>query len=240
MDVFDSISRRKSCRKYIPEPLSAKQLEEIQAVLDTCEPLFPDASLNYRFATETAGMFHVKAPHYLVVSGQGKEGEQENAGFIGQQLMLWLNAHELGGVWLGASKDATAHRKSSDIIVIAFGKPEGPPHRELSDFKRKHISEITNVPDDECIKAVQLAPSGMNIQPWYFEKTDDRLLVYRQLLKPPMSLAYKLTKVDMGIALRHYAVACRHFGKPFRFYAGRNADTKKGYLFFGHVDIAEE
>lgn len=239
MDLFDAINRRKSCRKYISEPLSAKQLEEIEAILKTFEPLFPDAPLSYRFTTETAGMFHVKAPHYLIISGQGKKGEQENAGFIGQQCMLWLNAHELGSVWLGGSKDATAPRDSSDIIVIAFGNPEAPPHREKSEFKRKNISEITNIIDDECIKAVHLAPSGLNLQPWFFEKSGDKLLVYRQLLKPPMSLVYKLTKIDIGIALCHYAVACKHFGKPFKFYADDSSEAKKGYEFFGYASVLD-
>lgn len=239
MDLFDSIRRRKASRNYLADPLSEKQLEEIKTALNTFKPLYPDAPLNVRFAYETKGIFHVKAPHYLIISGQGKKGEEENAGFIGQQLMLWLDSHGLGGVWLGASRDATKERSHLDIIVLAFGKPQGSPHRTLSEFKRKPISAITNAPNDECIKAVHLAPSGLNLQPWYLEKTRDKLLFYRQLLKPPMSLAYKLTRVDMGIALCHYAVACGHFGKPFRFHAGGHAEAKRGYQYHGYVDITD-
>jgi nitroreductase len=165
VDLYHTISRRKSCRKYTQEPLTESQLDEIKKVLDLFEPLYPNAPIEYRFTSETKGLFQVKAPHYLVFSGKDKDGEQENAGFIGQKLMLWLNAHELGGVWLGASKDATKQRTRADIIVLAFGKPEGSPHRKISEFKRKPISEITNAVEDECIKAVHLAPSGMNIQP---------------------------------------------------------------------------
>ncbi len=236
MDLFQSISRRKSCRKYLADPLSEEQLTQVEAALDSFLPLYPGISLSYRLATETKGMFHVKAPHYLVISGHGEENEQENAGFIGQQLMLWLDAHELGGVWLGASKDATKAHSSSDIIVLAFGQPDGSPHRAKSEFKRKVISDITNNPNDKCIKAVHLAPSGMNIQPWYLENKAGRVLVYRQLLRPPLSLAYRLTRIDMGIALCHYAVACRHFAKPFRFHPGGEADPKKGYAFFGSIE----
>jgi len=239
MDLFDSISRRKACRNYLAEPLSEKQLAEIETALNAFEPLFPDISLNYRFASETKGLFHVKAPHYLIMSGQGKEGEEENAGFIGQQLMLWLDSHDLGGVWLGGSRDATKERSSSDIIVLAFGKPEGSPRRTLSEFKRKPLADVTNAPDDECIKAAHLAPSGINIQPWYFEKTSDKLLIYRQILKPPMSLAYKLTRVDIGIALCHYAVACEHFGKSFHFHPGGKAPAKKGYRYYGYLEVAD-
>lgn len=240
MDLFDSISRRKSCRKYNLEPLSDEQLKEIEAALDSFEPLFEDVPLSYRFVRETKGMFHVLAPHYLIISGPGKEGEQENAGFIGQQLMLWLNNRGLGSVWLGASRDATNSQKRSDIIIIALGKPETSPYREPSEFRRKDISEVTNAVDDQCIQAMHLAPSGLNVQPWYFEKTSDKLLIYRQILKPPISLAYKLTQVDIGIALCHYMIACQHFNKPFNFHVGKKAESKKGYKYFGYVDLSDE
>lgn len=236
MDLYHSIGRRKSCRNYKQEPLAPSQLAEMKQALDSFEPLYPDAPIEYRLTSETKGMFQVKAPHYLVFSGRGEEGEQENAGFIGQQLMLWLDAHDLGGVWLGASKDATAQRTREDIIILAFGEPEGSPHRAVSEFRRKPISDITNAEEDECIKAVHLAPSGMNIQPWYLKKREDTVGLYRQILKPPMSLAYKLTRIDMGIALCHYAVACDHFGKPFRFRAGGKAEERKGYEFMGEVN----
>jgi nitroreductase len=237
MDLFNSISQRKSCRKYIAEPFSLVELEEVEEVIKSFEPLFPDAPLSYRFVTATKGMFHVKAPHYLVISGKGEEGEQENAGFIGQQLMLWLNARGLGGVWLGASRDASEDRKPSDVIVIAFGKVEGSPNRKLSEFKRKDISEITNDTEDKGVKAIHLAPSGLNLQPWYFEKRAEKLIVYREILKLPMSLIYKLTKVDMGIALCHYAVTSRRYGASFDFQVGGSAAEKKGYEFFGHANI---
>lgn len=239
MDLFNAISRRKSCRKFVEEPFTQEQLSKIKDLLHSFKPLFPDISLNFRFTAETKGLFHVQAPHYLVISGEGKIGEQENAGFIGQQFMLWLNSQELGGVWLGASRDATTGQSGSDIIVLAFGKPEGSPHREITEFKRKDITEITNIPQNECVKAVHLAPSGLNSQPWFLEKAENNLLFYRQRLKPPVSLAYKLTKIDMGIALCHYAIACSHFGQPFNFHVSGKGPRKSGYDFFGIADIVD-
>lgn len=130
-DLYESIFRRKSCRRYLPEGFSQEELEEIRGVLEGFPVLHPEAPLDYRFTKETKGMFHVKAPHYLVISGTGKEGEDENAGFVGQQFMLWLDSQDLGGVWLGASKDATETKSSSDIIVIAFGRSEGEARRTI-------------------------------------------------------------------------------------------------------------
>lgn len=239
MDLFNSIKKRKSCRKYIDEPLNQEELKKIEETIKSFEPLFPDLTLNYRFISETKGMFQVNAPHYLVISGNGKEGEEENAGFIGEQFMLWLNTQGLGGVWLGASKDAGKNSKKDDIIIIGFGKVEGSPNRELSEFKRKDISKITNDIVDKGVKAIHLAPSGMNLQPWYFKKENDKLLVYRQIIKPPMSFLYKLTRVDIGIALCHYALASKHYGVDFKFHIGGKAEKIKGYEYYGYVNIID-
>ncbi|NLN83454.1 MAG: hypothetical protein GX138_03730 [Firmicutes bacterium] len=237
MNLFDSIDRRKSCRQYLDEPLSKELLNEIEGVLESFPLLFPQAPLSYRFTDKTKGMFHVQAPHYLVIGGLGKEGEQENAGFVGQQLTLWFNSRGLGSVWLGASRDATATRQAFDLIIIAFGQVEGSPNRAIDQFKRKEMTEITNASDDNLIEAVRLAPSGMNIQPWFIEKTENQYHFYRQILKAPLSFAYKLTKIDMGIALCHFTLACQNRGKDYSFNTKVEAETKKGYDFFASVEI---
>ena len=73
MDLINSISQRKSCRKYIDEPFDQVALEEVEAAIKGFKALFPNVSLNYRFVSSTKGMFHVKAPHYLVISGNAEE-----------------------------------------------------------------------------------------------------------------------------------------------------------------------
>jgi hypothetical protein len=233
VDLFEAINKRKSCRSYTGQPFDQRRLDGFHKVIDGFKSLYPDVPLEYRFVTETEGLFKVEAPHYLIVSGQGKEGEPENAGFIGEQLVLWFDRHDIGSVWLGKTKDVQRSRTGKDIITIAFGQPQGEVHRDESEFKRKPIDEITNAPDDPCIQAVRLAPSGMNLQPWYLEKADNKTLLYEQVLKPPVSLAYRKTAVDMGIALCHYALACRRFGKPFSFKRQSGLGDKRGYRLFG-------
>ena len=75
----------------------------------------------------------------------------------------------------------------------------------------------------------------MNTQPWYFEKQDEKVLVYEKKLKAPLSLAYKLSDIDMGIGLSHYFLACKEFGKPFRFACDASLPSKAGYLPFGII-----
>lgn len=234
MDLFDSINRRKSCRNYTQQPFDEAQLEEIRKAIDGFEPLYPDVPLAYRFVTRAKGILKVQAPHYLIISGQGKEGEAENAGFLFEQLILWFDAHKIGSVWLGKTKDME-DPNSKDLIAIAFGQSSESVHRSEDEFKRKPIHEITSDPQDPCIQAVHLAPSGMNLQPWYLEKCGDKVLLYKQSPKPPLSLVYKKTEVDMGIALCHYALACKHFDKPFVFTRKDGETDKKGLRLFGEI-----
>lgn len=235
MDLYDSIFQRKSCREYVETPLADECLKDIRNAIEGFKPLYPDVLIDYRFAAETKGLFRVKAPHYLIISGQGKEGEMESAGFLFQQLALWFDANELGCVWLGQAKDVQRNKNGKDIVAIAFGRTVGLMHRAVTEFKRKPIEEVTNTPEDARMKAVHFAPSGMNLQPWYLEKQREKVLLYEQILKTPLSLAYKKTKVDMGIALCHYALASRYIGKSFFFRRVNEGGNKEGYKLFGEI-----
>lgn len=236
MNLYPSIAQRKSCRKYDMKPLGTEALDKIARAIESFEPLYPDVPLDYRFTSKVKGRFHVDAPHYLIACGDGAPGEMEAAGFLFEQLALWFDAMDIGCVWLGSSKDTETTDTKQDIIVLAFGTAEGSVHRTLDQFKRVPISDITNAPDDPCIQAVHLAPSGMNTQPWYLEKQGEKVLVYEKKLKPPLSLAYKLSDIDMGIGLCHYAVACKEAGKSFLFTRDTGIPAKQGYLPFGVIE----
>lgn len=236
MNLYNSIAQRKSCRKYEMQPLPREQMTEIENAIQGFSPLTPAPTLAWRFTQQVKGLYHVAAPHYLIISGQGQPGEKENVGFLFQQLALWLDAQEIGCVWLGESKDTQVASTKGDIITIAFGHTAGPVHRTKEQFKRKPLEQITNSPDDPCIQAVHLAPSGMNTQPWYLEQQNGKVLVYKQKLKLPLSLVYKHSDIDMGIALCHYALACQELGKPFHFSRTDALPGKAGYLPFGIID----
>ena len=237
MDLFDAISKRKSCRAYADRPLDDEQLQKICDAIKGFTPLYPEQSLKWRFVKSLKGPFLVKAPHYLVVSGKGEKGEAENAGFIYQQLMLWFSTRGIGNLWQGGPKDVKRKKTSGkDIIAIAFGRPKEAVYRDISEFKRKPITEITNDPDDPRIQAAHLAPSGLNLQPWYFEKTDNQVLLYRENPKLGVGFVYKLTDLDMGIALCHYALACQRLGQPFVFKRRTEKGNKKGYELFGELE----
>ena len=62
-------------------------------------------------------------------------------------------------------------------------------------------------------------------------------MVYSQKPGRPYALVYKLTDPDMGIALCHYALACRHAGRAFVFQGKKGRSDQKGYELFGEITL---
>ncbi len=235
MTLYEAIKERKATRSFIKEPLSDKELDEIIVKLNSFELLSPESPVDFRIVSNTKGLFNVIAPHYLIISGRGRKKELENAGFIGEHFVLWLHTKGIGSVWQGKSKDVSDKRSDNDIVAIAFGRSNESIKRELFEFKRKDINKITNLPEDKLMKAVHLAPSGINLQPWYFKSEGKKIVVYRQNIKLPIRLLYKISDIDMGIALSHYSIACKNYNIDFKFDRVIAKSDKKGYKLFGEI-----
>jgi len=226
------ICKRKSIRKYDPVALDKETLAKVGQCIETVNPLYPDIKYSIEFAVKTKGMFNIKAPHYLVFGSEQKEGANENIGFIGQQLDLFLSEIGLGACWLGVSKpDDKGDYALPCIICMSFGKPAEPLHRDISEFKRKPLSEIIEGVDKR-LEAARLAPSGMNKQNWFFAASDGHIHCYRKKFNPLVGLMFdNLTEIDMGIALCHIAEESDNFV----FSKEQGAPSRSGYIYMGTV-----
>jgi len=226
------IRKRKSIRKYDPVTLDTDVLEKVKAQFEKLVPLYPDIQYSIEMTNKTKGMFNVKAPHYLVFGSEEKDGSLENIGFIGQQLDLFLSESGLGSCWLGAAKPEEKMDSTLPyVIAISFGKPAEPLHREISGFKRKPLTDISNG-NDNRLEAARLAPSAMNSQNWYFLTDGNNIHCYRK--KPNPLLGFLLTEmncIDMGISLCHIALESDNFN----FAKEANAPALKGYIYMGTV-----
>jgi len=218
MDLYKQIFLRKSCRKYQVEPLGATEMEEIEQFIREMRPLFPEVTLNHRMLGpgQTKGLLAPKAPHYMVISGNPQPYRDLCVGFLFQQLDLYLSARGIGACWLGVTKGREAPAGETDILSICFGRPAEHATRTLAEFKRKSLKEIATG-EDPRLEAVRLAPSGINLQPWYFIVEDGVIHVYQAVRKGLKALVYNLQELDVGIALCHLAMASEAMGKPFQF-----------------------
>jgi len=200
------------------EPLETVQLKEIVDFIGEMRPLLPDVSIGHRIVGpgEVKGILTIKAPHYAVISGRPGPYRDICAGFLFQQLDLYLSARGLGSCWLGVTKGREKSIGETDILSICFGSPDGSMTRTAAEFKRKPLAEIATG-EDLRLEAARLAPSGRNLQPWHFIVDGGVIRVYKAIPGRVWAKIYGLDELDVGIALCHLALASEDAGKPFQF-----------------------
>lgn len=230
MNLEEQIFRRKSCRDYLDAEIDMDQLKNF---ISKTKPL--DGSIDYYYAILTKDEVNLKtrwsAPYYLALFSQKKPLYKENIGFVFQQVSLFMQSIGIGSCWVGLG---SVKENSDDfVILMAFGKSDNMT-RDVSSFKRKSLSQISDFHDERLIPA-QLAPSAINSQPWYFKHNDAGFDVYQQrqnILK--RHLVKKWNPIDVGISLAHMYVANRD---TFQFEIKNSFDKLKGYTYSGSIKI---
>ena len=228
MDLAGQIYVRKSCRNYFDDEID---MVPIQEFISSVKPL--DDSIKYHYKIFKKDEVNIKtrwsAPYYLALYSEDKPLSGENLGFIFQQVSLYMQSVGIGSCWVGMG--SLKEKDSEFVILIAFGKSDKMT-RDISSFKRKKLSNISDLEDEKLIPA-QLAPSAINSQPWYFKHTVDGFDVYQQkqnILK--RQVLKKWNPIDMGIALAHLYV---ENVDTFHFEVKNNFEKLKGYTYTGSI-----
>lgn len=220
-DLYEFIFKRKSVRKYDPAPLDAKTLTEIKDFFKNAKPLYDNikAEMIVVPKNDVTVMLPVISPQYLVISSENKEGYLANAGFLMQQIDLFLSSIGIGCCYMGMAQPKKELRKNLNlefVIIMAIGKPAEPLHRKrISEFQRKPLSAITNMSDaNDLVESVHLAPSASNGQPWFLTGTQNQINFYCVISSFLKAIVYeKFNKISIGIALCHLKLAAEHAGK---------------------------
>jgi hypothetical protein len=254
MELYDAIIFRKSTRKYSLERLTDEQLLAVRATVDTADRLYNNIDLRIHLIENgesihellpgiIGGYGKVKAPYYLIITSEEKEGYLQNIGYTLQGVVLGLTTLGLATCWLGGNIKNSPLKSIIDApegqilqLMVAFGYPEkgkSPFRRSSSEAKRKDVSEITSGTMDitwsRIISAIRLSPSAVNAQPWRFVFKEGKVHVYsvksgnfimKHFLDP-------FNLIDVGIALCHAIVAARHFSRNIRFTKDPSAVSKQ-------------
>lgn len=222
-ELYQTIYKRKSVRKYNQEKLSQSQLQDIENFIKKTENLVPELDFETKIVNSEAvkSLIPIKAPHYLQFFSEAKGDYLLNSGFMLQQLDLYLSSKGLGSCWFGMAKPKKEIIAESDleyVITLVFGSPKVENQRDsIEDFDRKSLSEIKRGEEHyDILEAVRLAPSATNGQPWYFVSEKDQIHLYQIEANFIKKFFYeKMNKIDMGIALAHIWLAADHFNKNF-------------------------
>ena len=224
-------------------PLNSETITELQKYASSVKPI--EASIKYEFSylntNDVKNILPIKAPHYICIYSEKKDGYLMNAGFLLQQIDLYLSANNLASCWLGMAKptkDVPLQKNGMEfVIMLAFGKTAELVHRtNVSEFNRKSLSSISNINGiDDLLEPVRLAPSASNTQTWFFSGNSDEIIVSREKLNLiKVQLYGKMNQIDIGIALCHLWISLDHQGKAatFDFHTGV---APKGYEFMATV-----
>lgn len=222
MNLNEAIYVRKSIRNYYMQELEPSVISNINSYIQRLQPLKPEIGFdfllydNINSDIKINGMFLAKAPYYLILSSEYREDYLLNAGYLMQQMVLYLTAKNIGTCYQGAFKPneyVKSKLKYDYVIAIALGKSESDIYREPRKAKRFKQKEITvykeEIGEDMklLIKAACISPSSLNNQPWRFVVYKNRMHVFCKKGHFNKIVLSDNKLIDIGIMLSNIAIA---------------------------------
>ena len=173
---------------------------------------------------------------------------EEAVGYSFETLVLYAQSLGIGTVWVGGTMDRPAFERAMALAEderMPCMSPIGYPAEKMSlreSMMRKGVKagsrdpfaalfydgafDVPLTPDKagglaQPLEAVRWAPSAVNRQPWRVVVRENTAHFYLKHAKGFVSDAVgDMQKVDMGIALCHFALAAKESGFDARFQIG--------------------
>ena len=211
-EYYDTIFKRKSFhlfRNVGREEITQSEICEIENAYSGFAPLYPEIKTAIRIVKAEKVNFKRDAEYCIMIYSEKKDNYLMNAGYIGEQLDLWLVKHNIGSLWFGIGKpDEKTYENLDFVIMIAIRKvsDETKFRKDMFKSKRKPIDEVWSGDDPGVADIARFAPSACNTQPWYVKNQSGKVTVYRYK-KPgkrgimPASAVSYFNRIDMGIYL---------------------------------------
>ena len=169
---------------------------------------------NTKKKADVHGLWKVDAPYYLAIYSDQEEGCERNAGYLMEQMVLYMTAKGLGTCYLGSVQPAQKVRGGKRcLMMVAFGYPEGKLYRESPLAKRLPLNELCIFKEEAgeqmktILRAARLAPSAMNTQPWRFHRLFRPNLCVRPKTRFPGKSFHAMREFSIGIMLSHIMLA---------------------------------
>ena len=211
-ELFPMIFKRKSFhlfRNVGEDKISEAELKDIEDAFPKFEALYPDIKTAIRIVKPGAVSFKRDAEYCILIYSEKKDNYLMNAGFIGQQLDLYLVSKNIGSLWFGIGKpDEKTHEGLDFVIMIAIRKVKDDSlfRKDMYKAKRKPLEEQWSGDDLGIADIARFSPSACNTQPWFVENSGDKLTVYRYKKDGkrgimPAAVTDYYNRIDIGIYL---------------------------------------
>ncbi|MFA5313944.1 MAG: nitroreductase family protein [Methanomassiliicoccales archaeon] len=241
-DLYPFIFKRRSIRNYLPGPMDGSELSTVRSFMSGVKPLHPEIKTEMRVidAKDLRGLLRTDAPYYIAFYSDPKEGYLANAGFMLQQVDLFLSVNGFGNCYQGMAKPVKGIVPPPGlkfVISTSFGRPATELHRgSVSEFNRKNIDKISTVMGmDDIMEAARLAPSGVNNQSWFFTGGNGVINAYAK----SSLIGNNMNQINVGIALCHIWIAAEHAGMSAEFSddGEGSGNIPKGFHYIATVNV---
>lgn len=209
---YDAIFTRKSFhlfRNVGPDTISQEELLNIEKAFSRFESLYSEIKTAIRIVPSDTVDFKRDAEYCILIYSEKKDNYLMNAGYLGEQLDLYLVQNNIGSLWYGIGKpDEPQYNGMDYVIMIAVHKINDATkfRKDMFKSKRKPLEEIWSGDDLGIADISRFSPSACNTQPWYVENENNVLTVSRYK-KPgkrgimPENLVSYYNRIDIGIYL---------------------------------------
>lgn len=250
MNLYQMIFKRRSIRKFKKEQVPEQLLKDILYFGSCVSRLHADIQIKMEIRENqdgnlpVKGLWKVEAPYYLVFYSEEKEGYMENAGYVLEPILLYMTGKGIGTCYLGNTKVAEPEPAGmKQVIAVAFGYPKTLLYRDPATAKRLPLKELcvfkeeAGEPIKNILKAVRLAPSSMNVQPWRFIVYHDKIYIFacREFL--PSIPFVTMRELSIGVMLSHLSIAAEEMWMNLKLEVEEAMD-KKPYKSGAYVATA--
>lgn len=231
-DLYPMIFKRRSIRRFDPaRSVEERELEAVRQRMTTLVPLVPTIKTSLRLV-KAADIGCRMGEYCLLLYSEQAEHSLLNAGYLLEQMDLYLASAELGACWFGFGKPDVAQYEGLDYIsMLTFGKSAPQDFRtDFSSCRRKARDVIwQGAFDEQVADTVRYAPSAANLQPWYVRSGNGKLEVFRigkSLSLIPESKRRFYGLIDLGIFMVFLELLLTHGGYHFTRTLHPEADTE--------------
>lgn len=225
MNIYEAIFNRRSVRKFFMEPVDEDILCKIRKFMESLTPLNGGCRVEFEIHEQMVkkdrmkGLFKSEAPYYLLVYCEDSPGGYRNAGYLAEQVVLYMTTKHLGSCYLGGTKVGAPEKDGlKQALVIAFGRADGNLYRDVEEAHRMPMSVLCTYKDEpgenmkQVLMAARLAPSSLNSQPWRFIVYSDRIYVFaKKEVLQKLKMFEVMRDFNMGIVLSHIMLGAEEF-----------------------------
>lgn len=242
MSVIETIRARRSVRTFSGEPLRAEDRQKIMAFAENAENPYRLPITWMLLDTEQTGLSSpviVGEDTFIAGKMQRVPHAEEAFGYSFERIVLFAQAMGIGTTWIAGTMDRAVFERAVLLQpgeVMPCISPLGYPAQKMSvreSLMRKGVKANSRLDFSDLffdgtfdtplsaekagkwrtpLEAVRLAPSAVNKQPWRAVVCGERVHFYEHRSKAYASAEWDIQRIDMGIALCHFALAAGENG----------------------------